>query len=48
LPALLRNFIRTHGAGALFGLRLGQARRSRVQRPEEFFAVLPGGVEDGG
>jgi hypothetical protein len=48
LPALLSHLIRTRRAPALFGLRLRQATGSRPQISEQFFAVLPGGIEDRG
>ena len=48
LLPLLRDLIRTRRARPLFGLSLRQASQRRSQVPEQCFAVLPGGVEDGG
>ena len=45
VPVLLRHFVRTRRAGAIFRLRLCQARRSRPQRLEQIFTVLLRGIE---
>ena len=47
MPVLLRHFVRTRLAGAIFRLRLRQARRGRPQRLEQIFTVLLSGIEHG-